>query len=174
MGADKKNRLLKAYEHLRSCGIVHTQNDVAGAMNANKTNVSYAFNGNEKYLTDKFLNRFNKAFDEIFEIEWLQTGKGEMLKCMSETNTQEHQPGEQVKIDFSALIRVSEKTAEAVQTIANSNEKIADAAQTSARSAEMLAKTNAEMWQTIKGKLDRIEELLEKKGGNAQGRAHAV
>ena len=51
---------------------------------------------------------------------------------------------------------------------------MADAIQTSARSFETLAQTNAEMWQTIKGKLDRIEELLEKKGGNAQGRAHAV
>lgn len=75
---------------------------------------------------------------------------------------EEPQPGEQLKFDFSALIRASEKTAEAVQTIANSNEKMAE-------SNRLLAETNAEMWQTIKGKLDRIEELLEKKGGNVQG-----
>lgn len=54
------------------------------------------------------------------------------------------------------------QSVEAVRTIANSNEKMAE-------SNKLLAETNAEMWQTIKGKLDRIEELLEKKGGNVQG-----
>lgn len=76
---EKKRRLTDAYEHLRSIGKVHTQNDVAFAMGANKTNVSYAFNGNEKYLTESFLKRFNKTFGDIFNIDWLLSGEGEML-----------------------------------------------------------------------------------------------
>lgn len=87
-----------------------------------------------------------------------------LCKLLEDNAKKEEEPqsGEQMKFDFSALIRVSEKTAEAVQTIANSNEKMAE-------SNRLLAETNAEMWQTIKGKLERIEELLEKKGGNVQG-----
>ncbi len=106
----------------------------------------------------------------FFEVSWLLTGEGEMLKSDAGINEAETHK----TLDFSDLIKINEKTAEAVHIIANSNAKMADAIQTSARSFETLAQTNAEMWQTIKGKLDRIEELLEKKGGNAQGRAHAV
>lgn len=120
-------------------------------------------------ISIKSLNKISSCYPEL-NINWLQTGEGEMLKSDAGINeTETHKT-----LDFSELIKINERTAEAVHIIANSNSKMADAIQTSARSFETLAQTNAEMWQTIKGKLDRIEELLEKKGGNAQGRAHAV
>lgn len=120
-------------------------------------------------ISIKSLNKISSCYPEL-NINWLQTGEGEMLKSDAGINeAKTHKT-----LDFSDLIKINEKTAEAVHIIANSNAKMADAIQTSARSFETLAQTNAEMWQTIKGKLDRIEELLEKKGGNAQGRAHAV
>lgn len=120
-------------------------------------------------ISIKSLNKISSCYPEL-NINWLQTGEGEMLKSDAGINEAETHK----TLDFSDLIKINEKTAEAVHIIANSNAKMADAIQTSARSFETLAQTNAEMWQTIKGKLDRIEELLEKKGGNAQGRAHAV
>ena len=46
---DKKDRLKDAYRYLRDRGVVHTQQDVANLMKKPKTNVSSAFNGNEKY-----------------------------------------------------------------------------------------------------------------------------
>jgi transcriptional regulator with XRE-family HTH domain len=135
-----------------------------------KTGLSRGFvNTLKNNPTVKSLDKIEDAYPEL-NINWLKTGEGEMLKSDAGINeTETHKT-----LDFSDLIKINEKTAEAVHIIANSNAKMADAIQTSARSFETLAQTNAEMWQTIKGKLDRIEELLEKKGGNAQGRAHAV
>lgn len=77
---DAKNRLKKAYDYLKSKGIVHTQLDVAKAIGSGKENVSRAFNGYEKYLTESFLERFNTSFGDLFNLNWLKTGEGEMLK----------------------------------------------------------------------------------------------
>lgn len=72
-------RIYAAFSYLRQAGIVKTQQEMADIMGANKTTVSQALNGNEQYLTDKFLSRFNAAAGDIFNIGWLLTGKGEML-----------------------------------------------------------------------------------------------
>lgn len=76
----KPDRLKSAYGELIRRGLVSTQKDVAAKMKASVTNVSSAFNGNETYITDRFLMRFNAAFDNIFSPEWLRTGEGTMLR----------------------------------------------------------------------------------------------
>lgn len=85
---EKRERLLKAYEYLRSKGVVHTQNDVAERVGSNRVNISNAFRGQPKYLTERFLKRFNRAFDEIFNNTWLIDGEGEMLKAGIERNVE--------------------------------------------------------------------------------------
>lgn len=83
---EAKERLNLAYEHLRKKGIVHIQQDVADIMGVRKENISRAFNGNAKYLTRGFLERFNKAFGDIFDINWLITGDGDnMLKSSQQS-----------------------------------------------------------------------------------------
>ena len=77
---EKKDRLNQAYQYLRGQGIIHTQQDLADKMNATAPNISSALKGVEKVLTDKFLHRFNSAFDNIFSTTWLLYGEGEMLK----------------------------------------------------------------------------------------------
>lgn len=76
---EAKERIKVAYNYLRNHGIVHTQQDVANVMDVKKENISRAFNGNEKYLTPGFMERFNNAFNNIFSQSWLLTGEGEML-----------------------------------------------------------------------------------------------
>ncbi|TFD96725.1 helix-turn-helix transcriptional regulator [Dysgonomonas capnocytophagoides] len=76
----KKERLKDAYNYLRSKGIIHTQKDLSLKMGTDQGNISNALKGSEKYLTDKFLEKFNEAFDDIFNISWLLTGEGLMLK----------------------------------------------------------------------------------------------
>lgn len=49
-------------------------------MKASVSNVSSAFKGDPKVLTDRFFERFNVAYDNIFSLSWLLTGEGEMLK----------------------------------------------------------------------------------------------
>lgn len=77
---EAKERIKKAYSYLRDNGIVHTQQDVANIMSVKKENISRAFNGHEDYLTSNFMERFNNAFNGVFNIKWLQTGDGDMLK----------------------------------------------------------------------------------------------
>ena len=43
--------------------------------------MSYAYNGNPNYLNDKFLIKFYNAFPDVFNLDWLLTGSGEMLKA---------------------------------------------------------------------------------------------
>ena len=77
---EAKERIKKAYEFLRSKGIVHTQQDVADIMGIKKENISRAFNGNDKYLTPSFITRFNNAFGNIFNADWIIKEEGEMIK----------------------------------------------------------------------------------------------
>lgn len=80
----KTKRIKSAVLYLISKEIISDkspQKDIAQKMGAkNTTNINYALNGDKRYLTDSFMRRFNNAFDEIFSIDWLLTGEGEMLR----------------------------------------------------------------------------------------------
>ncbi len=84
----KEKTLKKAFDHLRNTGKAHTQQDVANKMGVSKTNISRAFNGDDKYLTNNFLLRFNEAYDNIFDYNWLITGEGEMINNNQNVNSQ--------------------------------------------------------------------------------------
>ncbi len=75
----RKERLKEAYEYLKSIGEVHTQKELAQKMNTTPPNVSSAMKGEPRVLTDSFLERLNNAFDNLFNIDWLINGGGEML-----------------------------------------------------------------------------------------------
>lgn len=77
---ERKYRLQTAFEFLRNQGKVHTQKDVARIMQTTEPNISAALKGSERVLTDKFLRRFNTAFNNIFSDNWLISGEGEMLQ----------------------------------------------------------------------------------------------
>ena len=79
MYENRVGRMTTAYEYLKSIGKAHKQQDIAVKVGTDKANVSRAMKGDEKYLTDRFLHRFNSAFDNIFNDEWLISGNGEML-----------------------------------------------------------------------------------------------
>lgn len=79
MDDNKVGRILQAIEFLKDAGKVHRQQDVAEMMGTDKANISRALKGDEKYLTNRFLRRFNEAYGNIFNIEWLIDGIGEML-----------------------------------------------------------------------------------------------
>lgn len=76
---ERVERFKKAYEYVRFKGLAKTQEDVAKKMRRQRTNVSSALNGSERYLTDAFLSDFCLTFN-IFSLDWLLTGEGSMLK----------------------------------------------------------------------------------------------
>lgn len=82
---ERADRLRKAFDYVKSRGFVHTQKDLSTRMQASEGNVSKALKGEEQILTDSFLRRFNTAFDNIFNSDWLLTGNGEMLEATEAT-----------------------------------------------------------------------------------------
>ncbi len=75
---------MSAFNYLKGTGKVHTQQDVADKMEINKSSLSKATNGDDKYLTDSFLKRFNYSFGNMFNERWLINGEGEMLNQASQ------------------------------------------------------------------------------------------
>ena len=82
---NRLERLKKSIDYLMNNGYIHVQTDIAKKMDSHPQPVSRACNGDERYLTDKFLGRYNSAFENIFDIEWLKTGKGDMLSTAPHT-----------------------------------------------------------------------------------------
>lgn len=80
-----KKRLEDAYLHLLSARIVEKRGDLAKQMGVDNGNLSKAFNGDKRYLTNPFLEKFANQY--AFNIEWLLTGEGEMLKSDNSSNT---------------------------------------------------------------------------------------
>lgn len=76
---EKASRLQSAYGELVKRKLASTKKDIAEKMGSTPPNVSSAFNGDPRVLTDRFISRFNSAYDNLFSLEWLLTGKGEML-----------------------------------------------------------------------------------------------
>ncbi len=85
---EKKDRLAKAIAYLKMHGLADSQVDAARKMKAAESTMSSAMSGNEKYLNNKFLKRFNEAFGNIFNLEWLIDGVGSMCCApQSDINT---------------------------------------------------------------------------------------
>ena len=85
------DRFLQSYEYLKRNNFVRRQIDLAKKMRASPANVSSALKGNTKFLTKNFVLRYNKAFDDLFNIRWLLFGEGEMLR-QGNTATIVHSP----------------------------------------------------------------------------------
>lgn len=59
-----KQEIVKdAYAALRAKGIIHTQGDFAQLLGVNRSNISRALNGDERYLTDSLLEKVLNALD---------------------------------------------------------------------------------------------------------------
>lgn len=52
-------------------------------MGVRKESVSKAFSGNKSYLTNTFILKFNNAFDNMFNNDWLMEGKRRNAKTIN-------------------------------------------------------------------------------------------
>jgi transcriptional regulator with XRE-family HTH domain len=94
---DAQRRINEAYELLKWRHIIEKQEDLASIMGTSRPNVSAALAGKPAFLTINFIKRFYRSFPNIFNLEWLLKGEGEMLQ--ESKNDIEPQP-----IDHSSLV----------------------------------------------------------------------
>jgi hypothetical protein len=91
----KLERIQDAVAYLKGKRIIRSQQDIANAMEFNKTSVSQALKGNESYLTNSFLKKFCVSFSEI-NSNWLLTGKGDMINPSQKVIQNNKGDGQQV------------------------------------------------------------------------------
>lgn len=72
--------LNEVYEHLRNHYGIHTQGGFADAIGYSRPVISSALNGNDDNITDKMLRSINNKFPDVFDIDYLLTGEGQLLK----------------------------------------------------------------------------------------------
>ena len=78
-----EERINEAIAYLKGNRIVKLQKDIASKLKMNKSTVSQAIKGNERYLTESFVIKFCHAFDMISP-DWILKGEGKMLKVEDE------------------------------------------------------------------------------------------
>lgn len=79
------NTFKEAYNYLVFAGAIKNQKELANIIGTYPACVSNAINGNPKYLTRRFLKRFNASVDYRFNENWLLYGEGEMLAKSQES-----------------------------------------------------------------------------------------
>lgn len=93
---ERQSRLNEVYNYLHDHFNVHTKGEFADLIGYARAYVSSALNGNEKYLTDKLFRSICESYPDTFDIDYLLTGEGELLKKKEQ---KEQQP-----IDNSSLV----------------------------------------------------------------------
>lgn len=75
----KQDILKEVYDYLRAHHGLHTQKDFAAALHITRPVLSSAMNGNEAYLTKNLFQKICAAYPGIFNLDYLLTGRGELL-----------------------------------------------------------------------------------------------
>ena len=76
---DRHERLKEVYEYLRYHYAIHTQTDMANAIQLTRPAMSAAMNGNDKYLTKNLFMKICAAFPGVFNLDYLLNGTGTLL-----------------------------------------------------------------------------------------------
>ena len=82
---NRHERLKEVYEYLRYHYSIHTQTDMANAIQMTRPAFSAAMNGNEKYLTKSLFMKICAAFPGVFNLDYLLTGTGTLLATKEKT-----------------------------------------------------------------------------------------
>lgn len=76
---ERQKRLIEVYNFVRQHYPIHTKTDFAKAVGHGRTSMSAALNGSEEYLTDALFQKICAAYPCIFNLDYLLTGRGELL-----------------------------------------------------------------------------------------------
>ncbi len=74
------DRLDTMYRYALTRELCKNKGNFAELIGVTNSTLSKAFSGEEKYLSDAFLIRVNNALNNVFSLDWVLYGTGEMLK----------------------------------------------------------------------------------------------
>lgn len=86
---ERQKRLNEVYEHLRRYFGIHTKTGFAEAIHYGRTSLSAAMNGDESYLTDNLFKNICEAYKDVFNIDYLLNGTGQLLTIQEEVANEE-------------------------------------------------------------------------------------
>lgn len=120
----RNDRLKEVYEYVRQHFPIHTQDDFAKALGYNRSYISSAMNGNKKYLTDKLFKNIIDAFPDVFNLDYLLTGEGDLLTVEEDASNEywKNLVNPKSQIDQSSIINAA--LAAKDETIKAKNETI--------------------------------------------------
>lgn len=99
---ERKERINEVFAYLLDQGLIHTQKDLAKAINSTTPNISKMLKGDPKVLTDSMCRRIHKKY-KIISADWIISGEGNMLTMDSNNAAAEQQP----LPDYSSLINAT-------------------------------------------------------------------
>lgn len=76
---ERAKRLNEVYKHLFMHYGIESQTAMADFLKVSRTGLSAAFNGNKQNLTNNLFKKICAAFPGIFNLDYLLTGRGELL-----------------------------------------------------------------------------------------------
>ena len=160
MSSARGERLRKVFDYLVFSGVFTTRADFAEAIGVNKTNLSSAMNGNEKYLSDSLFSKIHSTYNNI-NLQWLLSGDGEMLKVPATVTVFNPTPEE--RKDAEGGMDLSVVPAEIVEEIKEEvREEIREEVIAEITKAESVPYVPSRIANNIQ--VENIREYLEKKG----------
>lgn len=161
---DKSKRLEEAFNYLKSKGLAHTQKDISEATGYTQPNVSSAFSGNGRNLTDNFLKKFNSSYGNIFSLRWLLLGEGEMLKedvvMIQEGSGSHHQQG-RAGVDLTQNINSEKVFKDFISALKGQNEVAMKSMEQTSKAIESTNNALAEISKQ-REQMDRLISMIEK------------
>lgn len=97
------DRLNEVYEWLRYKKLISSKKEFAAHIGVDKTNLSSAFNGRDKYLTNNLFAKIANAFPQL-NLDWLLTGEGEMSQDSDTHISIVHLPNSAASVNGNAII----------------------------------------------------------------------
>lgn len=102
---ERQKRLIMVYNHLRRFYDIHTKTGFAEAIHYGRTSLSAAMNGDESYLTDNLFKNICEVFPDVFNLDYLLTGQGNLF--LDKTEPIEKTEKERKEIDQSSLVNAA-------------------------------------------------------------------
>jgi hypothetical protein len=111
----RAKRLDEVYKHLFAHFGITSQKHLAEVLKVQRTGLSSAFNGNVANLTDNLFKKICAAFPGVFNLDYLLTGKGDLLTVeenvksteLEKANRQMHTQSSATGIDSSSIINAA-------------------------------------------------------------------